>query len=258
MAVRGILRGSRIDRQESGWVVVERWEVTGLASLDSRARNYIAATTAGLPQYGEPHPHVPNIFVTQVSLEDATPADAIFSITFGPRTGGTTGVQPDPSDPGLLEIGASLVNTTTQFDITGNQITLTHTYTSGPKTGITETQGGSVDIQVAQGVVRRTRLESSANLSKALEYSGTVNDAAWQGYAARTWYCLPITYVSTDGGETYQTTYELHYRAETWDARIAFIDPDTNEIPGGLVEGRGIKSVRVIPEKNFFALGISL
>lgn len=255
MSVKGVLRGTTLEHTADGYVVTEVWRVDGLTG-DARGQQYAAEHTAGVPQEGDAHSHVPNIYASNIAAEHITQTAVQLTITFQPRTG-SSGSAPSEADPGILEVGTALVQTTTELDNEGNQITLSHTYTTGEKAGTTDPQGGSVEVQVPQGIVRITRREPTSPLTKSLQFTGTVNKFAWNGYPARTWLCLPIVGRTGDGGESYEVTYEFTYRSITWDSRPVYIDPDTGRRPPDLVEGEGLKTVPVYPESDFGPLGIA-
>lgn len=255
MSVKGVLRGTTLEQTADGYLVTEVWRVSSLSGSE-RGVQYNALAAGGLPQYGDAHSHVPSVYVSALSCQNVAPDVVHITITYAPRTG-TSGEEPSETSAGVLEVGTALVQTTTEVDKDGEQITLTHTFTEGEKAGITDTQGGSVEVQVPQGIVRLTRREPFSPLSKSLDYAGTVNQFSWNGYAPRTWLCLPIVGRTSDGGASYEVTYEFTYRSISWDARVAYIDPDTGQRPPALADGEGLKTLRVYPERDFSPLSVS-
>lgn len=255
MAVKPTRRGCRISDGDDGVTVLEVWHVDGLSGAAASIQ-YAALNASGVPQKGEGHPYVPDVFVRSRDAENIAPDTVRLTITWTPRNG--ISGQPDETDPGVLTISSALVTTTTEVDRDGNAITVSYTPTTGERAGITDPQGGSVELQVPQLVARLERRERFAPTTKAATYTGRVNAGNWNGYPPRTWLAMPIEGTTSDGGLSYQVRYEFIHRPETWDARVAYIDPVTGKRPPDLVADVGIKSVRVYPEADFGPLGITL
>ena len=252
--VRATRRGGYLDDGDDGTSVVEFWTVDGLSAFPAGAQQYQAKITSGVPQKGEGHPYVPNVYVRTVHAEHKTPDAVALTITWTPRTG--TGGTASDSEPVILRLTSGLVSTTTEVDRNGDQITVAHTYLSGARAGATDTQGGSVELQLPQIVAVGERREQVSPRTKAMTYTGAVNAVSFNGSGPRTWLCDAIEGDSADGGETYMVSYRFIYRADTWDARLAYIDPETGQRPPDLLEGVGLKVVRVRPELDFGPLNV--
>ncbi len=56
---------------------------------------------------------------------------------------------------------------------------------------------------------------------------------------------------------TYLVDYEFQYLAETWDALVYWIDPDTNRPPSDLVLNTGYKRVQIYETANFASLSLT-
>ena len=255
MAVKGILRGSTTEQTADGEVVTEIWRVDELA-VPERQMQTAALAAVGIPAYGEVHPYAFSSYVSARNVETVSPDACQITITFAPITG-TSGSIPSETSPVVLEIGTALVQTTTELDNADAQMDVSHTYLTGDKAGLTDLQGGTVDIQVPQMVARCSRLEPGSPKAKSLTYTGKVNSITWNGDPPRTWLCMPIVGRTSGLSQPYEVTYEFMYREQTWDALVAYIDPDTGQRPPNLVPTEGLKTFEVYPEIDFTPLNVA-
>lgn len=219
---------------------------------------YAALSAAGVPRYGDGHPFIPNLYVQsidEVAVVAAGDAAVRITLTYGPPT--AQSIPASQSAPLQLEIGAQLSTGKTQFDVDGNQIVLSYTYTSGTRAGHTVQQAGEVDLDYVLGTAkgaRREQLTALQALEKSMAYAGTVNDFPWLGYPARTWRCMPILYSDPDDKGTLLARYEFVYKPQTWDVTAVYVDPDSGRPPTDLVKNIGYKTVQVLPTSDFNSL----
>lgn len=255
-----IIKGETLSEDADGFRSVVVYQVTGLSG-NANARLYNALLADGVPQFGEPHPVIGGI---RVSDRQAKPVSG----------SSTTGVEitityealkpesqpPDDTQPAQVSVGSSLESTVTQLDISGNQILVSHTFVEDDEDGNvqtrTRTQGGEVEYQVPSMVLRFTRRESAAPDGKANAYVGKVNSDIFGGQPAHGWLCTRIEGTSDDGGQTYTVTYEFQRNKESWLATVVYIDPETGRPPPGLVAGQGIKQVQVYEAVPFSGLNL--
>jgi hypothetical protein len=156
----------------------------------------------------------------------------------------------DPDDPPGSDItysgGTALRQLSTQLDIGGAQITVTHN-------GVT--QGGTVDALGPHSTLRASIIEATNSPGvTTLLWAGFVNQALWNGGPPGTWLCTSVTFEPADTTTTpkrWRMNYEFEFQREGWDPDIIFTDPETGEPPPDLVLGEGYKTVTVYPTKSF-------
>lgn len=156
----------------------------------------------------------------------------------------------DPEDS-LIQLGSTVSSGKTTKDKNGTQITVS--LTDNP------TQTGEVEVQIPQTVVVFERKESTSPLTKSIAFAGTVNTSTIGDFAARTLLCLGIEGTSSDDGLTWQVTYRFQYNANTWDATVVYVDPDTGRPHDDINIGTsdGVTVARVYPESNFSTLDLN-
>lgn len=169
--------------------------------------------------------------------------------TFTYKSGGI-GFSTDPDDDGdvIVSQASGLEETETYVDKDDTQITVTHEGVVQPV---------AVRIFVPVATIECRRLEATNPRSRAATHVGSVNDAIWNGYAARTVLCEAIESTTDDGGDSYNSLYRFAYKAETWDASVIYRTPDGKPVQSP-VAGVGEKDVRIYPETNFGAMNITL
>jgi hypothetical protein len=237
------LDGYKVDRV---FIVTE---ATG--SADQRMANALATVVAAHP-FTTAHPAIASIYPSNYSIEPKDKEHTIFQITVTYDTPTFENQPADDTQTPIVQLGSSVVSSQTQLDKDGNQLVVSITTAGGDSL----TQTGEVEIQEPQTIIQFERKEQADPLSKSLAYTGSVNNATFKGWAARTWLCLGIEGISDDGGSTYKVTYRFQYRAATWDAKIAFIDPATDKIHADVTTSNGILTETIYPETNFSALNL--
>lgn len=255
--------GSRAERGTAGSRVIRIAHVQGLTASTGTEKLWEATTASdgvtSIPAVGDAHPSSSTMKVTRVSAEPLGPADAarvVIEYEFTPATGAGGGA-PDPGDgsisDGVIQVGASTTTVRTQLDKDGAPLEVT--FSAWTKTDET-TQIGEAEIEVPQPVLRRVRTETVEPSATKLGYVGTVNNATIWGYAARTLLCRRIEGVSTDGGLTWEVTYEFQLRPQTWDQQIPFRDPTTGQPAAGITTSDGIATHQVFPTSTWASIGI--
>lgn len=151
----------------------------------------------------------------------------------------------------VLEFGGSLNQIETNRDVLGNPIVVYYTYPATytldlKKRGTRIPQGGLVPRPMPEAIVSvhwivtANGMMSASNTItwyKAL-YEGSINALPYAvGYlygAPHTWLVERIDGVTRNGGQTYEATMVMHYRAITWDPVATFINPDDGKPPPDL------------------------
>ena len=244
----------RLDRIEGsayrlGTEGVEADRVATVSGLNGHAADRLRAALAasGLPRVGEAHPTIPALYAQSLHAAPDGPTAAVVTIRYRSRAAGAGQV---PS----LEVGSSVVQTTTDSDEAGERVTVSYSPT-GAATDL-KSQGARLSVFAPQTTLRFTRTEDASPLTKARAYVGTINRSAVFDSAPGTWLCTAITGRSVDGAGTSEVTYEFQYEAQGWQPKATYIDPQTNRPPFDLVAGLGAKTVRVYRECEFKLLGL--
>lgn len=239
---------------------IEAVRIARVSGLEGPAysRCYNALLASGIPSIGAVHDGIPLIQLVSRSaeIEDAT----ICKVTLSYRKISGIANIPDDTVKPQITVTSSVVQTETNHDINGVQMSVSHTFTDdagdGTTTTRTEEQGGSVSVYIPQSIFQLVRREPNDASRKAREFVGKVNGANFFGDDPRTWLCTNLSCQSDDGGRSYNVTYEFQRADATWDATVRFKDPATNQPPVGLVEGTGIKNYIVYESADFSALNV--
>jgi len=258
--ISNIIGGETISLTSSGWSATVVYLVTDLTG-NANQRAYKAITTPGIPTYGQTHPAVSSM---QVSNIEARPVDENntkkFMVTVQYEQLKPEDQPPSESVQPQIQVGSSVESTVTQKDVNGDQILVSHTYTDTDADGNiatrTDTQGGEVEYQIPSTSVSFSRRENASPAFKSRLFVGKTNSTTWGNDPPGTWLCTRIEGVSDDGGQTFNVTYEFQHNRDTWAATVVFIDPDTGRPPEGLVNGTGLKHVQVYQRADFYQLNL--
>lgn len=165
-----------------------------------------------------------------------------------------------------ISTGSAIREKQTNKDAAGNPVTLTYTDIDG-KFGPPGAVYGPFAALMTRGVpkatLRFTRTEYEDPTVKARLYTGTVNMAGWladPGAPARMWRCNGIPGESSDGGASFQVTYEFEAAdgGGTWDDDCVFMKD--GKVPGdvdaGVNAGNAHKTVIGYIEADFNDLNL--
>jgi len=158
------------------------------------------------------------------------------------------------------EVRCNLQQKTSNLDINGDQITVSHHYPEDDPQypDETKTQGGEIQYFEPQRAIHIRGIKQTQTpwlLANAI--IGRVNNATWSGEAARTWLCTGVRWKlawlgpGATGLHRYFLDFEFQYDADTWDPTVVFIDDRTGKPPPDLVEGTGYKTITKMPSCNF-------
>lgn len=163
-----------------------------------------------------------------------------------------------------INIGTSVSQVESNTDANGDPILVEYQYPTDyqldpQKAGKTIKQGGTIQRPAPESTLVIKRRETASPGDKSRIYSGKANSVSWSldpTSDPRQWFCYSITGESDDGGATYDVEYTFHYREETWDQEVMFINPDDGRPPPDLVVGTGLKIVRRVKTIDFNGLGL--
>lgn len=157
----------------------------------------------------------------------------------------------------LGEVRCNIGQKTSNLDINGAQVSVSHTYPDDDPNhpGETLVQGGEFTYFEPQQTVtiKGIRVTRTPWLL-ANKIVGYVNDQAWAGQQARQWLCTGCTYraASVAGGtRRYFMDFEFQFDRDGWDPTIVFIDDVTGKPPPDLVADVGYVTVTKMPEADF-------
>lgn len=205
----------------------------------------------------------------RITTGDSVPIGfARVDVTFERPASGFTGQQ---QQSGTLQLrgGSGLKQVVTELDREGNPITVQHTWPAdskavypdgSPKAGTTETQGGSIRVNVPTSDLSVVifRATNAPGVFQR-QIVGKVNATTWQGGAARTVLCTGAPFELVDEAQDpyiYRFTLNFAHDPETWDndTTVRFIDASTGQPPADLVDGTGIKSIEYYEAVDFNAI----
>lgn len=227
---------------------------------DPTAIAYLALFADGVPVAGAFHPTIPGIRASERAPIVLSPSQCIVVVTYKPWR---LDIQrAEPGAPPQIEIGASVQEAETNFDVNGTIITTPykgkHLNSLGNLVEFSDIGTGTVKFEVPQLVFRYTRREKNSPQELARNYVGKVNSGFFLGDPSHTWLCARIEGSSDDGGLTYKTVYEFQRAHVDWRATVCYEDPDTGKIPNDVAPGNGKVVVEVYEEADFGALGLGV
>ena len=208
----------------------------------------------GMPAYGDPHPVKTALLALDFSVEPHGAENYLVTIIY--RMPQPAEQVPDDTGPGVVEVGASVVDVEESHDRTGAVVTVAHDYAlTKPERGL-ETHTAVFDSMKPQALLRQSRREGGHPFAKAATFVGTVNDAIIWSQAKNTLLCTRIGGYSNDGGISWTVDYEFQYDPGGWQARVVFNDAETGVPPSALL-AVGDKLIDHLPEANFSLLNLT-
>lgn len=156
----------------------------------------------------------------------------------------------------LGEVTASIQQTTTNKDIDGSQITVSHTYPANDEhfPNQTKTQGGQIEYFEPQTSMRFSGIKLTRYpWLLARKLVGSINQRPWFGAGEHEWMCVSATWkpLNQQDNVSYEMSFEFQHRLDTWDSTAVFIDENTGRPPENLIDGTGIKTIRKHAEVDF-------
>ena len=248
--IKDLVSEQKLRRDVDGYTVERSFIVTGVSG-QGEARLYNATITSGIPQYGEPHPIIPDVQVTNIdasTLESGK--DIMVNILYGipsdeeAADAAGTGV-------GTIEVSSNLVSEQRFADINGVPLTATHRSAFGILV-----QSGTVDVQKPQQQVSFTRMEPIIPKNNINNFLGKVNDKIWSSYPAKTWLLSAISVREIKG--EFEVLYTFSHDINTWRAVVTALltQADADAFPLDEDTGNGIARYDVYETANFDQLGL--
>ena len=249
----------------NGYECIEVYNILDVSG-DPRMRKFEALNADGLPRGGEQHPFpLQPLFCASRSVQLIDTDKAKVTCKFQPGT--IDNVPPDEGAGSTLQIrvGTTVQEVETSLDVNGDTIRVSYDYIDideqGNQTVRNESQTGTVKYQLPMTVVTLSRKETRDPLDKSRIFVGRMNSGSVFGDPAHWWLITKLEGESSNGGKSFNVTYEFQRKIGGWDPTVVFIDPDTGRPPEDILEqtlagGDAIRTVQVLGEADFFALGI--
>jgi len=260
--ITDLIDEASIDVTTEGLRATRAFLVSGLTG-DAHAITFQAYFAEGIPVQGEAHPSVTGLVVETMSARPVSdsPGSARITVNYKPRN--ATRIASEGTAPPVISTGATVQEDETNFDANGNVIRLA--YTSNPDANGNVKYNGTV----ATGKIRRAfpmpvikfaRRESVNPFAKVLTYTQKVNATPFYGFDEKTWLLSNIESDSSDGGLTWNVTYELQYNPKGWRTAVVFTDKETGEIPDNPEpsEGNGLLVVDAYETIDFAPLNLEI
>ena len=217
--------------------------VTGLTSGNYQAAKE-ALDTIGVPAFNTTPVGVTNLRLTRRSariLKDS-PSKAYVELDYTPIGSNDTGF--------VFHGSSSLRQLTTQNDLYGRAITVSHTFPSGDPDWPNETitQGAEATVLYPQHTLTATGiLARDYPISVGARWEGCVNARRWADGPAGRWLCESVSYEPHDMSATPKTwryTFSFAYDGNGWQPPVIFRDSRDGKPPPNLVAGVGTKTAQ--------------
>jgi len=223
--------------------------------------NLISEAFVLVPDTGTAAPSpILNMFVRSAGFDrfwcedEATPtwgASGVINYATPTRAGGAfVGSVPDSNGPGItLATSSAVQEIDLYYDVLGAQLTTTND-------NVTQAHRAVGFAVVASHTF--TRLEDAHPEGRINTYTGKLNSALWNGYAAKSMLCANID-VRSDDGENWVVTYTFEYKPPAqWQATFIHDDPfyPGNPIPLSEADPGALLVADVLDTVDFGPLNI--
>ncbi len=251
MIVEDLIDEARLTEDQDGFTAERSFIVEGVSG-NAATKLYSALSDSNIPQFGEPHPSIPNI---QAVDRQAVPIESGNQIRVE-----VTYATPSDEDAATSEAGngkalvtSSLTNEQTHFDIHGNLIKASYSFGANS----ISTNYSAVEVQRPQTRVTLSRKESAMPKSHIKNYLGRINSVEWSGFAPQTWLCSGIS-VRESGG-SFEVDYSFEYREERWKGELVLplTSAEAQDNPIDKDTGNGYALFDVYKTADFNSLGLS-
>jgi len=251
--VTDLVAAHSISFDGDGYTTQRIYLVDGVGGLPE-SRLYNAMTTAGIPQYGEAHPILPDVIVTKVDAKpEGSGGQVRVTVSYSlpdPATIDTS--LPDDPTPKTTTLSSNVANEKVSRDINGEFMIVTW---SG---GVFSTKYVSADVQKPQLSVSFKRIESSIPKGIIANYLGKINSVPWSGFPAKTWLCSSID-ATEDKPGIFNVDYSFTYNADDWRLQVYMnlTQEQIDELPPNVDTGNGFGIFDVYETADFNSLGMT-
>jgi len=238
--------------------------VSGITGVTNWEILTTALANAGVPQYGDflTETVANNAYQMRLIERNATVLDSgkvkielVYESTFdseqfldSPRGGLILG-----------EVRCNIQQKTSNVDINGDQVTVSHTYPADDPDypSKEKIQGGQFQYYEPQRSIIITGIKVTATpWLVANSIIGRVNSVIFTTEAVRTWLCTSCNWRPGWSGESHENNqyymdFEYQFDPDTWDPTVVFQDDRTGQPPADLIANVGYKTVEKLPEADF-------
>jgi hypothetical protein len=254
--IKDLIADHTITRTADGFETERVYMVEVRGGL-AETKLYNALTTAGVPQYNDPHPTLPDVRVTRIQARPATGHSpntfrVVVTYTIPEADDALSEAEDDLATSGKVTFNTSLASEKTWFDINGDFLTVRW------RGGTIVTVYKEAEVQRPQLEVAFRRVETSAPKSEILNYLGKVNSGPWSGFPAKTWLCTRIDADQEKAGK-FEVDYGFSYRPETWRLEVIanLTAEQIAELPPDVESANGYQLYDVYQTADFNQLNLN-
>lgn len=254
---KDIADAESLSRDRDGYTA-ERVFIVDRVTGTPESKLYNAMVTGGIPQYGDPHPSIPDLQVTSIRADARTSSQVRISVTYTiPKPDDINEIEADEDETsGSLSVTSNLSNEVVFRDISGELLRAQY-YALGEGGFTIEQKYEEAEVQRPQLQVQFTRIESSVPKANIQKFLGKVNSVAWSGFPPKTWLCSGI--VARENKAKFDIEYQFTYRADTWRLEIVvgISQEEADSFPIDVNSGNGYAVFDVYETADFNALGLN-
>lgn len=252
--IKDIISDQSLKRGSEGYEAERVYIVESAGTPE--ARLYSAITTAGIPQFGDPHPVIPDVQVNDITaspVTGATPNLVKVRVNYaGPSPEDLIAAGETDVSSGEISFNTSLASELTYRDINGQFIIVEW------RGGTISTKYAGIEVQRPQLSVRLKRTESALPKSVIENFLGKVNSTSWAGFPPKTWLCTAVD-VNEESAGKFVVDYGFSYKADDWrvEVTVGLTQAQIDELPLDVDSGNGFGIFDVYKTADFNALGLS-
>jgi hypothetical protein len=167
-------------------------------------------------------------------------------------------------NPYRLTVSAGLTDVETNLDINGMPLSVVYRKPGqdGEPAGTPQTSVATTNVQRHAPTLTCSRLEPFNPLFKSMAFTGRINSTPWMGGGTWFWLCTAITgefQRLNDGRDVFLVTYNFQGAVDgSWLTRVAYIDPETNQVPADATLNNGIEDKLLYPQADFNLLRLDI
>lgn len=244
--------GGRYQRNEAGEFDQRVFIVGGVTGAVSDKKRQATLTT-GVPQYEDAHPDISGINVIDVDCQPIDRAASQFRVVckYGVPTWRTS----PTLVPQEITLDTTYVEEKTWFDINGVRLEAEF---FNPVQGFIQ-HYPSATRAITRSTATISKLETTSETAlflRSTSYVGTVNDAPWFNWPARTWLFEDLQVRTSRVPGFRECVYTLVYNPETWRFLAEYIEG--GRIPPTATEGDGFAYYDIRELTDFSLLPLTI
>ena len=248
-AILDIQENARISRDKNGYRV-DRIAIVESVTGNADERLFNAINDAQLPDFGDAHPVITDIYLNDISADVIDPETVRVTLSYYD--------DPDNSESGSATTRASGTTAIEEvkLDTSGNAMV-----TRYAKGAFTFEERFSAEVERPRVTFDFEYSSSSFPQSTIDTYLGKINSAIWNGYPIKTILCTAVN-VSQQGSE-YSVTVSFAHNVDTWvfkartsKSPVLLAHPTDPDASLDLING--VRDFEVYTQVDFTPLGLTL